>query len=146
MADTSVDITLSVNAEEIHKDPANLLKHIDFSDNQPDDRYDDPYDKTTFDSIADSKKLVSWNARDTSNMGHLALITDIKFEKVPDGFFEKPPYDVGDGSWVAVLGENNTDKNLVAKYTITFDSGFRGDPLYTIDPKLQIRKKDIGTN
>jgi len=141
MGDQSVAISLTVNAEELHKDQSNLLKHIDFSDNIPSDGYDDPRDKRTFDSIADSNTIVSWNARDTSNMGHLALITDIKFGKVPEGFFEKPPYDVGDGSWVAVMGDNNTDKNLEAEYTITFDSGYRGDPLFTIDPKLQIKKK-----
>jgi hypothetical protein len=140
MSNQSVDIKLTVNAEALHLDQSNPLKHIDFSDNIPSDRYDNPNDKSTFDSIADSNTLVSWRAEDNSNMGHLALITNIEFENVPDGFFQKPPYDVGDGSWVAVLGNNNTAHNLEAKYTITFDSGYRGDPLYAIDPKLQIRK------
>ena len=141
---SSVDILLSVNAENLHKDQKNLLNHINFSDNQPNDRYDNPIDKSTFDSIAESNQMVTWDARDTSDMGHLALITNIEFSNVPEGFFEKAPYDVGDGSWVALLGENKTDKNLEAEYTITFDSGYRGDPLFKIDPKLQIKKKDIG--
>jgi len=140
MSDHSVDILLSVNAETLHLDQKNPLKHIDFTDNQASDHYDNPDDKSTFDSIADSNTFVSWRTRDTSNMGHLALITNIEFQNVPDGFFEKPPYGVGDGSWVAVLGNNTTGHNLEAKYTITFDSGYRGDPLYVIDPKLQIRK------
>ena len=141
MSDQSVAIKISVNAESLHLDQSNPLKHVDFSDNQPSDHYDDPNDKSTFDSIADSNTLVSWYAEDTSNMGHLTLITNIEFEDVPEGFFKKPPYGVGDGSWVALLGENNSAKNLEAKYTITFDSGYRGDPLYVIDPKLQIRKR-----
>lgn len=140
MSEKSVDILLSVNAEDLHNDQSNVLGHIDFTDNQPSDHYDNPIDKSTFDSIVDSNTLVSWRAQDISNMGHLALITDIRFENAPEGFFAKPPYDVGDGSWVAVLGQNNNSKNLEAKYTITFDSGYRGDPLYVIDPKLQIRK------
>lgn len=140
MSDQSVDIKLTVNAEALHLDQKNPLKYIDFSDNIPGDRYDDPNDRSTFDSIADANTLVSWRAQDNSNMGHLALITNIQFENVPAGFFAKPPYDVGDGSWVALLGDNKTSQNLEAKYTITFDSGYRGDPLFVIDPKLQIRK------
>jgi hypothetical protein len=141
MASTSIDILLSVNAETLHLDQGNPLKHIEFSDNQPSDRYDDPEDKSTFDSIADSNTWITWNTRDTSDMGHLAIITNIEFQDVPEGFFQRAPYSVSDGSWVAVLGENNTDHNLITKYTITFDSGYRGDPPYVIDPKLQIRQK-----
>ncbi|WP_152604787.1 hypothetical protein [Psychroserpens jangbogonensis] len=143
---TSIDILVSVNAEDIHKDPDNLLNHVDFSDNQPSDKYDDPRDKTTFDSIADSNQMVTWNIGDVSRMGHLALITNIEFKDVPEGFFQKAPYDPGGGSWVAVMGDNKTNNNLAAKYTITFDSGYRGDPLYVIDPKLQIRKKENTTS
>lgn len=142
MGNQSVAVSISVNAEKMHTDRANFLKYVNFSDNIPSDGYDIQGDKTTFDSIADENTLVSWNISDTSGRGHLALITDIKFENVPEGFFEKPPYDVGDGSWVAVLGSNNTNHNLVGKYTITFDSGYRGDQLFTIDPKLQIKKRD----
>ncbi len=140
MSDQSVNIKLSVNAEALHLDQTNPLKYINFSDNITSDGYDNPNDKSTFDSIADSNTLVSWRAEDNSNMGHLALITNIEFKDEPEGFFAKPPYDVGDGSWVALMGNNDTNRNLEAKYTITFDSGFRGDPLFVIDPKLQIRK------
>ncbi len=140
MENQSVDVRIEINAENMHADRANFLRYLEFSDNVPGDGYDNPIDKTTFDSIADSNTLVSWGIRDNSGMGHLALITNIEFENVPEGFFEKPPYDVGDGSWVALLGNNHTDHNLVAKYTITFDSGYRGDALFTIDPKLQIRR------
>ena len=143
MADTSVDILIKVNAEELHKDQKNPLNHVDFSDNQPGDKYDDPRDKSTFDSIADSNQMVTWEAVDNSGMGHLAIITNIEFKDAPKGFFEREPYSLA-GDWIAVLGENNTDKNIEAKYTITFDSGYRGDPQYVIDPKLQIRKKGIG--
>lgn len=145
MAKTSVNIKLSVNAEALHKDQKNPLNHIDFSDNQDGDKYDDPVDKSTFDSIVDSNQMVTWEAIDNSGMGHLAIITKIEFKDPPDGFFEREPYSLA-GDWIAVLGENNTEKNLEAKYTITFDSGYRGDPQYVIDPKLQIRKKEIGNN
>lgn len=141
MSVTSVNIKLSVNAEDLHKDQNNLLNHIELADNQPSDKYDDPRDKSTFDSIAESNQMVVWAAEDVSGMGHLALITNIEFKDAPEGFFEKAPYDVGDGEWVAVLGTNNTNRNLEAKYSITFDSGYRGDPLFVIDPKLQIKKR-----
>lgn len=140
MGTQSVDVTITVNAELLHNDQSNPLKYVDFKDNIPTDHYDNPNDKSTFDSIADPSTLVSWNISDVSGRGHLALITNIEFKDPPDGFFEKPPYDVGDGSWVALLGSNNTNHNLVAKYSITFDSGYRGDPYFTIDPKLQIRR------
>lgn len=142
MAEQSVDISIKVNAEKMHSDRANFMNYVDFSDNIPSDGYDTPGDKTTFDSVADSNTLVSWRAEDISNMGHLALITNIEFKDVPEGFFEKPPYDVGDGSWVALLGSNTTSHNLIAKYSITFDSGYRGDASFTIDPKLQIKRKN----
>jgi len=138
----SVAVSITINAENMHTDREGFLNYVNFSDNIPGDGYDDPRDKTTFDSVADENTLVSWHITDKSARGHLALITDIKFENVPEGFFEKPPYDVGDGSWVALLGSNNTNHNLVAKYSITFDSGYRGDDPFTIDPKLQIRKKN----
>lgn len=139
MSKQSVAINITINAEKMHDDRANFLKYIDFRDNIPSDGYDVPGDKTSFDSVADANTLISWNISDASGREHLALITNIEFKDAPEGFFEKPPYDVGDGSWVAVLGDNNTDHNLVAKYSITFDSGYRGDKLFTIDPKLQIK-------
>ncbi len=142
MGNQSVAVTITVNAEKMHDDRDNFLKYINFSDNIPSDGYDIPGDKTSFDSIADANTLISWNISDASGREHLALITNIEFKDAPEGFFEKPPYDVGDGSWVAVLGDNNTDHNLVAKYSITFDSGYRGDKLFTIDPKLQIKQKE----
>lgn len=142
MGKQSVAVTITVDAEKMHDDRANFLKYVTFSDNIPSDGYDVPGDKTTFDSVADGNTLISWNISDTSARGHLALITNIEFQDTPEGFFEKAPYDVGDGSWVAVLGSNNTDHNLVAKYSVTFDSGYRGDALFTIDPKLQIKKKE----
>ncbi len=147
MANTSVDILITINAEELHKDPNNPLKYVEFSDNVPGDKYDDPRDKSTFDSIADSQQWVTWDIQDNSGKGHLAIINKIEFSNLPEGFFEKAPYDPGDGSFVAVVGDNKTDHNLIAEYTITFDSGYRdGNSTFSIDPKLQIRKKDIGTN
>lgn len=140
-ADTSVDILLTVNAKNLHSDQKNPLKYVEFTDNQPEDTYDNPNDKSTFDSIAKPGQMVVWNAMDNSDEGYLALITNIEFRDVPEGFFAKPPYSVGDGSWVAVMGDNPTNQNIEAKYTITFDSGYRGDPLYIIDPKLQIKKR-----
>ncbi|WP_243471953.1 hypothetical protein [Winogradskyella sp. MH6] len=142
MGNQSVAVSITINAEDMHRDRTNFLKYIDFKDNIPSDGYDVPGDKTSFDSVADANTLISWNISDASGREHLALITNIEFKDAPEGFFEKPPYDVGDGSWVAVLGDNNTDHNLVAKYSITFDSGYRGDELFTIDPKLQIKKRD----
>lgn len=146
MSDQSVNILVTVNAEDLHLDQKNPLNHIDFSDNMPNDGFDNPNDKSTFDSIADSNQMVTWNIGDVSRMGHLAIITNIEFKDVPEGFFQKAPYDPGGGSWVAVMGDNKTNNNLAAKYTITFDSGYRGDPLYVIDPKLQIRKKENTTS
>jgi hypothetical protein len=139
MSETSVNILLKVNSEELHRDQRNPLNHIEFIDNQPSDTYDDPRDKSTFDSIADPGQMVTWVAEDISGMGHLAIITNIEFKDAPEGFFEREPYDVGDGEWIAVLGENATNHNIAAKYTITFDSGYRNDPPYVIDPKLQIK-------
>ncbi|MAB47261.1 hypothetical protein ACPX19_12560 [Winogradskyella sp. HB-48] len=141
MGNQSVAVSIIINAEDMHRDRTNFLKYVSFSDNIPSDGYDIPGDKTSFDSIADANTLISWNISDASGREHLALITNIEFKDAPEGFFEKPPYDVGDGSWVAVLGDNNTGHNLVAKYSITFDSGYRGDSLFIIDPKLQIRQK-----
>jgi hypothetical protein len=142
MGNQSVAVSITINAEDMHRDQTNFLKYVSFSDNIPSDGYDIPGDKASFDSIADANTLISWNISDASGREHLALITNIEFKDAPEGFFEKPPYDVGDGSWVAVLGSNDTDHNLVAKYSITFDSGYRGDNLFTIDPKLQIKKKE----
>lgn len=139
MVTTDVGITLTVDVAGLHKDPNNVLKYISLTDNQ-NDGYDNPNDKATFDTICDSNALVSWIAQDEGT-GNLVIITNLKFENVPEGFFAKAPYQVGDDSWVAILGENNTEQNLECKYTIYFNDGERGDKQFTIDPKLQIRKK-----
>lgn len=137
---TDITITLTVDVAKLHSDPSNALNHIQLSDNQNDD-YDDKNDKSTFDTIADSNALVAWDAQDMGT-GNLVYITDLRFKNVPEGFFSKSPYQVDDNSWVAILGENNTNHNLVCEYTIVFDDGVNGDKEFTIDPKLQIRRKE----
>ena len=134
-----IAITLTVDVAGLHNDPNNVLKYISLTDNQ-NDGYDNPNDKATFDTICEPGAMVTWAATDEGT-GNLVIITDLKFENVPEGFFERAPYQVGDDSWVAVMGENNTDENLECKYTIYFDDGVRGDKTFTIDPKLQIRKR-----
>lgn len=135
-----ISITLTVDVTQLHKDPSNALKYINLSDNLKDD-YDDKNNKSTFDTIADSNTLVAWNAQDMGT-GNLVIITDLKFVNVPDGFFSKEPYQLGDDSWVAILGDNQTDKNMVCEYTIIFDDGVEGDQEFPIDPKLQIKRKN----
>ncbi|WP_353779998.1 hypothetical protein [Winogradskyella sp. 3972H.M.0a.05] len=143
MAYTSLNIMLTVDVRGLHNDPNNELKYCTISDNQG-GRLDNPNNKATFDSIADSNTWVTWAGQDMGT-GNLVIITDLQFENVPEGFFYKAPYQVSDDSWVAVLGENNSNHNMECKYTITFDDGVRGDHKFIIDPKLQIRKK-LGAN
>ncbi|RKE95372.1 hypothetical protein [Ichthyenterobacterium magnum] len=137
-----ISIMLTVDVKGLHNDPENPLKYINLSDNQPSDGYDNPNNKSTFDTIADSNTLVSWSAQDEGT-GNLVIITGLKFEGAPEGFFEKPPYQLGDDSWVAILGTNTLEYNLASEYTITFDDGVRGDREIPIDPKLQIRGKGV---
>ena len=46
MSDQSVNISVTVNAEDLHLDQKNPLNHIDFSDNMPNDGFDNPNDKS----------------------------------------------------------------------------------------------------
>lgn len=140
----STTITLSVNANALHNDKENPLSYISFTDDKG-DTYDDPNDKTTFDTILDSSDTVIWKAED-SDSGNGLSITAITIDSAPEGFFSTSPNAQSDGSWKAVVGDNSTKNNLVCEYTITFDDGFVGDAKVPIDPKLQIRKKEVGNN
>lgn len=134
----SVKVTLSVDSQDLHNDIEHPLNHLDFSDDRG-DTYDDPTDKTTFDTYLNSNETVTWECVERSN-GTKLSITNISIDSAPDGFFTSAPAAQSDGTWQATVENNATAANLVCEYTITFNDGITGDADVPIDPKLQIRK------
>jgi len=132
----ATNIKLKIDSE-IHNHLDHAFDFLDFSDDQ-NDTYDEPYNKTTFDSFVDPNGTVTWKAEDMNNGTQLS-ITNIVFDSPPRGFFTSNPSKQKDGTWKAIVGINNSDKPIACEYTITFDDG-QGDTPIPIDPKLQIRK------
>ena len=134
----SVKVTLSVDTQDLHNDKSHPLNHLDFSDDRG-DTYDDPNNKTTFDTYLNSNETLTWEAVERSD-GTKLTISNITIDSAPDGFFTSGPTAQSDGTWQATVENNDTGSNLVCEYTITFNDGITGDSDVPIDPKLQIRK------
>ncbi len=132
-------ITLSVDTNGLKNDKANPLKYIAFSDNKG-DTYDNPNDKTSFDSYLDSDDEIWWTAWDPVTK-ETVRITMIKIDSAPVGFFSLEPQGNTGWSWNATVGTNSSTENMICKYTIFFDDDIEGDIPVPIDPKLQIRQK-----
>ena len=139
-----VTITLSVNTGDLKSDrngQQNIKNYISFSDTlgDSDDTKGDP---TTFDTIVNSNAEIVWHAQSGDGVDSVH-ITDIFINTGQPDPFSTAPKELTDGSedYYAVAKDVDETGNITSEYSISFyingDSGNK----YTVDPKLQIRKR-----
>ncbi|WP_353779997.1 hypothetical protein [Winogradskyella sp. 3972H.M.0a.05] len=135
-----VTITMTVDVNSLESDPV-VKNSVNILDNL-NDRDDVPGDSSTFDTVADSHSKIYWKAQSMNGVDtiHIDLIYINKGQPDP---FQDPPGELVDGSgeWFAIAKDVGYYQDIDSEYSIRFYVNGNHKKKYTIDPKLQIRKK-----
>lgn len=140
-----VTITMRVDCPGLTSDEKgieNVANYINLSDTLGDTE-DEKGKVTTFDTIVHSDAIIEWEGKSSDGIDsvHITNVFENKGEK---NCFSELPSEKGDGSenWKAVaLNVDDLEEGLACEYSISFT--INGDrTVYTLDPKLQIRKKE----
>lgn len=139
-----VTITLHVNTGDLRADrngQQNIKSYISFTDTLSDSN-DTKNDPTTFDTIVNSNAEIVWHAESGDGVDTVHLYSVFLNAGQPDPFSTAPTI-LRDGSenFYAVAKDVDKSGDISAEYSISFYINGDSSTLYTIDPKLQIRKK-----
>jgi len=141
-----VTITMRVDCPGLRSDdnPANnISKYVKMSDTLGDTE-DIKGDVTTFDTIIHSDAVIVWEGKSSDGIDSVH-ITNVYENEGEVNCFEELPKSKEDGSenWTGKVLNVDGKEDLECEYSIDFT--INGDKtVYTLDPKLQIRKKGVG--
>lgn len=140
-----VTITMRVDCPGLTSDPKgteNVANYIKLSDTLGDSE-DEKGKVTTFDTIVHSDAIIEWEGKSSDGIDSVH-ITKVFENDGETNCFEEVPTKKEDGSenWRAIaLNVDELENGLSCEYSISFTiNGGRTE--YTLDPKLQIRKKE----
>lgn len=141
-----VTITMRVDCPGLKSDPngiSNVEKYIRLNDTIGSKR-DVKGKVSSFDTITHSNAVIVWQGKSSDGIDsvHITNVFENEGEK---NCFQEKPYELKNGKeeWQAIaLNVDDLDEGLECEYSISFTIN-GGKTEYTLDPKLQIRKKDI---